>query len=269
MVSIIIAAFNASKYVSETIESVLRQEYNNWELIVVDNNSNDNTLQIVKSFEDKRIIVISEYKQGVGHARNAGLKIMKGSFFCFLDADDVMPTTALSSRLQIFESNPNLDFVDGGVQYVDEVLVPMNKKYTPSFIGMPFDRLLKLDSSCLFGNTWMIKKDPNENYTFQTDMTHAEDLFFYLSISRGKQYSFTSDTVLFYRQRQGSAMSNISGLENGYIKLIKKIKNRLNTPFKTVLLLKLKIAKIMFLSFLFHDRNFVAAIKSPIRILKA
>ena len=65
--------------------------------------------------------------------------------------------------------------------YVNDDLTPKGNTYIPSFKGYPFDELLKLSRKCYFGNTWMIRKDEKVNYRFREEMTHAEDLFFYLS----------------------------------------------------------------------------------------
>ena len=129
--------------------------------------------------------------------------------------------------------------------------------------------LLKLNEKCLFGNTWMIKRRKKEKYIFQEDMTHAEDLFFYLSISKGKSYSYTNECILYYRQNEGSAMTNLKGLEEGYIILLKKKKTQLFQKTTVILQLKLKTSKIMFLSYLFNGKNIVSAIKTPFKILFA
>jgi len=268
-ITVITPAFNSAPYIHDTIKSVINQSYKNWELLIVNNNSTDDTEAVVKSFSDKRIKLFFERKQGVGFARNLALSKMKGNYFCFLDADDVLPEYALESRLKIFLENEAVDFVDGGVDFVNESMSKLAKNYRPSFKGKPYDRLLSLDSRCLFGNTWMVKRDMNEKYEFQTDMTHAEDLFFYLTISKGKFYDYTSETILLYRQRDNSAMKDINGLESGYLQLINKIKTKLGVSSWIVIRLKLKITKIMVLSHLFDGRDVWAAFKVPFKILGA
>ncbi len=260
-------ARNAGKYIAEAVESVLAQNHAHWELLIIDNGSTDDTATVVKRFDDRRVQYLFEETPGVGHARNAGLHQMKGDFFCFLDSDDTMPPNALSARLRVFEANDDVAFVDGKVDYVDEHMQPLGKTYVPDFEGYPFERLIKLDSRCLFGNSWMIRFDPDQLYQFDTTMTHAEDLYFYLSIAKGKTYAYTSETVLNYRQSDHSAMKDLSGLESGYVLLIKNVKHKLGVGGSRLLFLKLKIAKIMILSFLFNGRNLLAAIRSPFKIL--
>lgn len=261
------AAYNVEIYIGEAIESVINQTYSNWELLVVDNASADGTVeQIQKYCSDNRITLLREIKQGVSFARNRALETMQGDFFCFLDGDDIMPAGSIESRLSIFRTDPDLYFVDGRVQYVDEALNLIKKSYSPDYSGYPFQLLLRLDERCLCGNTWMIKRELLVEYQFQTDMTHAEDLYFYLTISKGKKYSFTNEIILKYRQRQGSAMRSLSGLESGYLRLLEKVDK--DFPGEKVLYLKLRIIRIMFLSWLINGKNPVKAVISIFKFLK-
>lgn len=269
LISVIMPAFNVERYIEKAIKSVMTQTYKNWELIVVDNNSTDDTIKIVRNFSDSRIRLYDEKNQGVSHARNKGLKEMKGQFLCFLDADDFWPANSLEVRFNHFSQNPDVDFVDGQVQYVSVDSEILNKTFKPNFKGKPYERLLALDSRCLFGPSWMIKSSPEIQYEFDTDMSHAEDLFFYLTISKGKLYDYVDDTILYYRQRPDSAMKDIQGLEKGYLLLIKKIREKLAVKPGTLLRLKLKVTKIMVLSFLFNAGKLGLACKTPFKILSA
>ncbi len=267
LVSIITPAYNAEKYIGETIESVLSQAYSYWELIIINNNSSDDTESIVKSFKDDRIKYGFEESKGVGFARNKALEQAQGKWICFLDADDILPPNSLLSRVKVFEGNPDLDFVDGKVQYVDENLNPMGKAYEPSFEGQPFDQLLQLNDQCVFGNTWMIKKEEGHSYRFETDMTHSEDLFFYLSIARSGLYSYTTDEVLKYRQHSASSMRNLDGLEKGYLLLLHKVRNQLKVGGSKYSKMKRKIGRIIFLSHLLDGKNPIRAFYSLYKVL--
>src|SRR5688572_1866005 len=91
LVSVIIPAYNAGPFISETLESVLAQTYSNWEVIVVNDGSKDNTENILKQYSEKdpRISFISKTNSGVSDTRNKGIDKAKGEFIAFLDADDV------------------------------------------------------------------------------------------------------------------------------------------------------------------------------------
>ena len=89
LVSIIVPAYNAEKYVADAIESVLRQTYPYFELIIVDDASTDRTAEVVQSFSDQRIKLIRHTSnKGPGAARNTAIETAKGKWIAFLDADD-------------------------------------------------------------------------------------------------------------------------------------------------------------------------------------
>ena len=117
-ISIIIPVYNAQAYISETIESVLRQTYTNWELILVDNMSGDRSLEICRTYEEKydNIFVYQEGKKGVSHARNCGLKHAAGEYFVFVDADDLFPDENVLKRYVIAMKRTNADIVVGNYE---------------------------------------------------------------------------------------------------------------------------------------------------------
>ena len=96
LVSVIVPAYNAEKYIGNCIKSVLQQTYPYFELIIVDDSSTDNTVKIIKSFIDKRIKFLQQINNnGVSSARNNGLSIAQGQWVTFLDADDQWLPTRL------------------------------------------------------------------------------------------------------------------------------------------------------------------------------
>lgn len=90
LVSIIMPSYNTGKFIKETINSVIAQTYSNWELIIVDDCSTDNTDEIVKSINDNRIIYLkNETNSGAAISRNKALREAKGRWIAFLDSDDL------------------------------------------------------------------------------------------------------------------------------------------------------------------------------------
>ena len=112
-VSIIMPVYNAEKYVSEAIESVRNQSYENWELIIVDDGSTDRSPEIIDAYsrKDPRIKSLHQKKQGVSMARNFALCQTHGEYVTFIDSDDVYHPDRLYRMVQIFEKYPNCDIV--------------------------------------------------------------------------------------------------------------------------------------------------------------
>jgi len=102
LISVIIPAYNAAKYIKNTVESVLKQTYQNFEIIIVDDASSDNTVEVVNSIKDERIKLIRHARnQGPGAARNTALDAAKGEYVTFLDSDDEWLPQRLEKMLEI------------------------------------------------------------------------------------------------------------------------------------------------------------------------
>ena len=128
LVSIIIPCYNAEKYIAETIQSVINQTYKNWELIVVNDGSTDNSPDIIKEFvaNDNRIAFIDKPNSGVSDSRNKGLAKAKGAYIAFLDADDVWHITNLEKKVN-FLASTDYNVVYSYCQKIDENSKPINK----------------------------------------------------------------------------------------------------------------------------------------------
>lgn len=123
LVSVIIPAYNAAKYIAEAIESVLIQNYKNFELIIIDDGSTDQTKDIIASFKDDRIRYYYQDNSGLAAAYNAGIKNSKGVFIIKLDIDDMMTPDFISKHLMEFEHHPEAELV-----YCDDCLVAEDTK---------------------------------------------------------------------------------------------------------------------------------------------
>src|SRR5687768_10401875 len=117
LVSIIMPVHNAGRFVREAIQSVLDQSYSNWELLIINDGSIDDSAKQINQLQDERIKLFNQEHRGVSAARNVGLAHMRGDYFCFLDADDVLPPRSVEARLREFDET--IAFVDGEVDIFD------------------------------------------------------------------------------------------------------------------------------------------------------
>lgn len=257
LVSIIMPVYNAEKYVAEAIDSLLSQSHTNWELLIINDGSTDQSAEIIAHYQDSRIRYFSQDNQGVSAARNVGLSKMEGDFFCFLDGDDCFPIDSLSNRLKVFVEYPETSFVDGQVSSRDEEMSREISQWAPDFEGNPFDDLISLTGKSFFGITWMIKKEIGLHYEFDLELTHGEDLWFYIQLAQGKEYRSTSSTTYLRRLVNGSAMSNLDGLARGYLTLEQKIRT-LSVSAKQIQKFQSKRKSIMLKSYLRAGRLFSA-----------
>lgn len=121
MVSIILPVFNAERFLSQCLDSILRQTYQEWELIAVDDGSKDGSIEILKSYEkrDNRIHIISKKNEGVSIARNIALEHAHGDYIYFVDSDDIVMPEALMILVKAMESN-KATFVKSDFLPIDE-----------------------------------------------------------------------------------------------------------------------------------------------------
>jgi len=264
LVSIIMPAYNAERYIKESIGSTLNQSYENLELIIINDGSIDETENIIKSFTDKRIIYIKQKNMGVSEARNRGLTIAQGKYITFLDADDVLPKKSIEVRTNYLEENANIDLVDGTIIVKDGKMENIIRRYQPYYNGELLSKLLKIDEKVFFNVCYFFKKSILNDIFFKTKMTHGEDLLFYIDLSSKNivNYSYVNEIVYLYRSGHVSAMSNMDGLENGYLTLLDSVKNIKNISFFQKSYFRYKVSRILFLSWLFDAKKPCKAFRS-------
>lgn len=139
LVTVIIPAFNYGSLIAYTLESLIDQEYRNWECLVVDDGSEDNTASVVNGYHnrDKRIAYVYQRNGGPGKARNNGLSQARGKYIQFLDADDLIESRKLQCHVQYLENDPETDIVYGGARYF-RTDRPGERRYSMMDIDAPW-----------------------------------------------------------------------------------------------------------------------------------
>ena len=231
LVSIIMPSYNTGHFIKETIESVLVQSYFNWELIIVDDCSTDNTDEIVNQFlVDERIHYIkSDTNSGAAVSRNRALREAKGRWIAFLDSDDLWEPQKLEKQIAFMQSN-GYHFSYTNYIEIDEKSVPNGK-----FITGP-RRITKhgMYNYCWMGCLTVMYAADVVGLIQITDIKKNNDYAMWLKVCKKAECYLLDETLAKYRKRDGS-ISN-----NSYRKLIKwhyKLFNeaeRMTTPFALI-----------------------------------
>jgi glycosyltransferase involved in cell wall biosynthesis len=131
LVTIIIPSYNYGQFISQTLDSLLAQSYQNWECIIVDDGSTDNTSDIVARYQsrDRRFKGIKQANRGLSAARNVGLKKAAGEYIQFLDADDLLEKRKIEHHLEYLEDYPEVDIVYGSAKYF-RTDNPLERRYS-------------------------------------------------------------------------------------------------------------------------------------------
>src|SRR3989338_9536229 len=125
LASIVVATYNNSKSITKCINSILKQKFKNFELIIVDDRSEDNTLELIEKIKDRKIITIKSKKNlGTPSARNKGIKIAKGKYTFFIDGDCTANKTWIKNGLKTFEKEKCAG-VEGKIYYISKNYKPV------------------------------------------------------------------------------------------------------------------------------------------------
>ncbi|MEH1780110.1 MAG: glycosyltransferase family A protein [Nostoc sp.] len=124
-ISVILCTYNREKYLNICINSVLEQTFKDWELLVVDDGSQDNTFEIVNPYVQKfnNIRYLKHKNKKLGYSKNAGVQASFGKYITFIDSDDTYRPNHLESRLKYMQANPGIDLIEGGFFSEEEIFV--------------------------------------------------------------------------------------------------------------------------------------------------
>ena len=123
LVSVIVPVYNAEKYISQTLDSIIEQDYPEKEIIIVDDCSTDNSSQIIKEYMKSNPCITYhklDKNSGVAVARNTAIEIAKGRFIAFLDSDDIWEQGKLAKQIPLFYSHQGCPFTYTALSYIDE-----------------------------------------------------------------------------------------------------------------------------------------------------
>jgi glycosyltransferase involved in cell wall biosynthesis len=221
LVSVIIPTYNRGWIIREAIDSVLEQDFIDFELIVVDDGSTDDTADILKTF-GRDINVIRQSNQGVSAARNRGIAASSGQLIAFLDSDDLWLSHKLAVQVEFFTSQPDAMICQTQEQWVrNGVRVNLQKRHH-KFSGMIFERSLEL---CLVSpSAVMIKKRLLEEVgRFDERLPACEDYDLWLRISCRYPVYLIDTPLIIKRGGHADQLSKAAGLDKFRIQSLKKI----------------------------------------------
>lgn len=205
--SIIMCAYNIEKYISDSIESVLEQDFDDYELIIVNDGSKDGTLKEIKKYKDSRISIINSRKNvGAGAARNIGVKAAEGEYIIYLDGDDTLYENSTLSKInEVIEKNENPDITYFGVQYIGG----SNKAYLPTAENSTKEARITCDMHFpVASKCWRRKFLEEKNITFVENMYYEDMAYSIKAVILAEKIAYASFPVYNYiRNREGSIMS--------------------------------------------------------------
>ena len=213
-VSIIIPAYNTSIYITKAVESALEQTEKNIEVIVVDDASSDNTVEVVSKIVDKRLkILVNESNFGPSYSRNRGIKVAKGEWVALLDSDDWYEPQRLEVLLGAADVE-NANMISDNMHLIkDGAEFPHNTFFANQ--GISFNQPTRINAVNLIDLSLsitkpLIKRDflIQHSLEFNETLKYEEDFYlFFFCLLKGARFVIVPEALYFYRTRTGSLMT--------------------------------------------------------------
>lgn len=227
MVSIVIPAYNAEKFILETLNSVYDQSYIDFEIIVVDDGSTDSTPQLVELeiAERSYLSLISKINEGVSIARNTGIEQAKGEYIAVLDADDTWTKDNLLEKVKFLDSHPSYDWVYSNLGCITE----SNDPLPPHANGRDDDilkNILLWEGEVVPGpcSNVIYRSKLNEKIKFDPQFSTAADQDFTIQLANLSRGKLIENRLVNYRILDNSMSRNINVMEVDHIGVYRKAK---------------------------------------------
>ncbi len=193
-VSVILTVYNRAHFLRRCIDSLLNQSFKDWELIVVDDGSSDNSIKILEEYESRyeNIKVVQQKNMKLPLSRNKGIKLSAGKYITFIDSDDEYVNDHLSKRIEYIERHPEVDLIHGGVNIIGNEYV-RDKNNPHKFIHL---------SECTIGATFFGKRNvflelngfKNINYSEDSDFLERAEKRFKVAKVNFNTYKYYRDS---------------------------------------------------------------------------
>ncbi|GDX62476.1 hypothetical protein LBMAG34_0100 [Candidatus Saccharibacteria bacterium] len=231
LISVIMPVYNSEKYLAESIESILKQSYKNFELIIINDGSSDESLNIINKYnkKDKRIVVINQNNRGIVESLNTAIEKSRGKFIARMDSDDICVIDRFKEQVSFLENNNKVGLVAGWVKLIDEDGKDLAHEWAEDRKAQTEEEIkaMMTKTNCVAHPTVMVRTELMKKYKYR-EQKGGEDYDLWLRmLSDGVIISKVKKNLLKYRIHDKS----ITGMSNAKSSL-KKIINLKNNFLK-------------------------------------
>jgi glycosyltransferase involved in cell wall biosynthesis len=226
LISVIIPVYNGEKTIQETIESVLNQTFTDLELIVINDGSQDATLEIIERIQDPRLKVFSYTNAGQAASRNQGLSHACGEYISFIDADDLWTPDKLEAQLKALQANPQAAIAYSWTTCIDELGQFSRRGSHISTTGDVYGKLLLIDFVESGSNPLIRRQALMEVGGFDASLPAAEDWDLWLRLAAHYAFVAVPSPQIFYRQSTNSWSANVLRQGAGSLQVIERAFNQ-------------------------------------------
>lgn len=225
LISVIIPAYNAEKWILDAVRSVQAQTEQDWELVIVNDGSKDHTSEVARAIADERIIVVDKANAGVSAARNTGMERARGTYFAFLDADDAMlSANSLGTKLDVLR-NHDLDWVFSDIWQCDADMRPViEEKGTDGDVVRTILSGRGIGIPGISSNIMAHRRCFDAGVRFDPELSNSADQDMALTLASRYRYRRVPVALNGYRVLPGSMSRNIALYQKDHLYLFAKAK---------------------------------------------
>ncbi|PAU81201.1 glycosyl transferase [Halovibrio salipaludis] len=198
-VSVITPTYNRADFIGEAVQSVMDQDYTDFELLIVDDGSTDNTREVLQPWlQDERVHYIQQANQGQSHARNRAIEQARGEFICFLDSDNAWVPGKLSMQVALLDEHPEVDVVYGDNIFINEAGAETSRQNMKRYSGFIAFQMLK--DNCVAMNTTMARRRCFDEMGGMSGKRRvADDYDLWLRFSARYRFHYMPEYLAYYR----------------------------------------------------------------------
>ncbi len=197
-VTVLMPVFNGEAYLRTAIESILKQSFDDFEFLIIDDGSTDGSHAIISSYNDLRIrLEHHESNRGTVHALNHGIRLARGKYIARMDCDDVSRPQRLEQQVRFMDDNPGIGVCGSGMRLIKKGRLK-NTRHLPES-----DQELKITllfNTCFFHPTVIMKKSLAATFRYPENLVYTQDYNFWTRLARETQFANLRETLVYFRE---------------------------------------------------------------------
>lgn len=238
LVTIGISVYNGASHIEQAVSSVINQTYTNWELIILDDGSKDDTVSICHSFKDKRIKFLSDgLNKGLAYRLNETVSLSKGIFYSRMDADDIMDVDRIKIQMKFLQSNPQYQVIGSSAYIIDENNRITGLRGGNNFTTQGFTSVLQNGGHMhptVTGRIEWFQANP-----YDTEVVRCEDIELWLRTADNTVFGYIDQPLLFYREA-GDQSIKVEKTLKGYHDMLKYRMSKIHPKYTPIISTQIK-----------------------------
>lgn len=224
LVSVILCVFNGAKFVDSAIESIIKQTYQNWELIVINDGSNDSTSEVLKKYKQSKIRIFHQKNVGLTKSLNIGVSYAKGDLIARQDADDYSLPDRFKKQVEIFNNNEKIVLVGTGTIVMDDSENELYRLLSPKTKAKAIKSCFEFKNPFVHGSLMIKKSAFNQINGYDESFKFSQDFDLIIRLSLVGEFDSTSENLYVFKLHQNSITVN-KGIKQvtTYIKITRTI----------------------------------------------